>query len=53
MATRKQCKTVLLMMNTEKENSRSLETAREFVKLAKSYALYKRTEGYDENNYSY
>ena len=41
------------MMNTEKENSRSLETAREFVKLANSYALYKRTEGYDENNYSY
>lgn len=41
------------MMNTEKDNSRSLETAREYVKLANSYALYKRTEGYDENNYSF
>ena len=41
------------MMNTEKDNSRSLETAREYVKLANNHALYKRTEGYDEDKYSF
>lgn len=38
------------MTEQEKHN---LDTARQFLKLAKSYALYKRTEGYDEDNYSF
>lgn len=35
---------------TEKNNN--LDTAHKFIKIAKDYAKYKRTEGYNENDFS-
>lgn len=38
-------------MNDEK-TTQTLETARDFIKQAKKYANYKKTEGYNEDNYT-
>lgn len=36
----------------EEHENHSLETARGYIKLAKSYADYKRIEGYNDDNYN-
>ena len=37
---------------SNQQESNSLNTAREFIKIAKSYAYFKKTEGYREDDYT-
>lgn len=37
---------------SNQQESNSLNTAREFIKIAKSYAYFKKTEGYLEDDYT-
>lgn len=37
---------------SNRQESNSLNTAREFIKIAKSYAYFKKTEGYREDDYT-